>query len=335
LPSASRRGWIGLAAIVALAALAVAYPVLVENPFYRYLGTLTVMYMALAMGWNLMGGATGYVSLGHTAFFGLGAYLTGLSVVRLGLPPFPMTIVAGVAVTIFAIGVGYAALRTRGASFVIVTLALVYILGLVAQGWRDVTGGSIGLSLPTIEGFGARDLHVPFYYAFLLLLAVVTASAWWIGRSKFGMGLRAIREDEDKAESLGVDTMRFKVVAFALSAGFVGVGGGLYAYWFRHLDPIFVFDIVIGVNMILMALIGGMRTLWGPILGALLIAPGSELIAARLGETQIHLFATGLLLAVVVLLMPEGIIPSLRQLAVRLRPPAASIREHPAGEEGR
>lgn len=322
-------------AIIGLAILAIAYPILVQNPFYRYLGALTVMYMALAMGWNIMGGSTGYVSLGHTAFFGLGAYLTGLAVVRLGLPPFPMAVAAGLVVTIFGLGVGYAALRTRGASFVIVTLALVYILGLMAQGWRDVTGGSIGLTLPTIEGVAARDLHVPFYYAFLLLLAVVTASSWWIGRSKFGMGLRAIREDEDKAESLGVDTMRYKLIAFALSAGFVGIGGGLYAYWFRHLDPIFVFDIIIGVNMILMSLIGGMRTLAGPILGALIIAPGSELISAQFGDTQIHLFATGLVLAVVVLLMPEGILPSIRGLVERWRAPGASIREGPVSEEGK
>ena len=333
MPRGSRRQWAVPAALVAVVAMAAAYPFLVENPFYRYLGVFTVMYMALAMSWNIMGGFTGYVSLGHTAFFGLGAYVTGIAVVRLGLPAFPMAVIAGAVVTLFAVVVGYAALRTRGASFVIVTLALVYILGLVAQGWRDVTGGSIGLSLPSIEGFAARDIHIPFYYAFLALLLAVTGASWWIGRSKFGMGLRAIREDEDKAESLGVDTMRFKLIAFALSAGFVGVGGGLYAYWFRHLDPIFVFDIVIGVNMILMALIGGMRTLFGPILGALLIAPGSELVSAQLGETQIHLFATGFLLAAVVLLMPEGIIPAVRGLAERLRPPAASIREQAAREQ--
>lgn len=323
---------VGPAALALCVILAVAYPWLAANPYYRFVGTLTVMSMALATAWNIMGGYTGYISLGHSAFFGIGAYFTGITVVRLDLPPFAMAAAAGLFLAILALPIGYLALRTRGASFVIVTLALVYISGLLAQAWRGLTGGSVGLSLPRLERLGREDVHVPFYFAFLILFIMVLAVSWWIGHSKFGMGLVAIREDEDKAESVGVNTMLYKLVAFCLSAAFVGIGGGVYAYWFSYLDPNFVFDIIIGVNMILMALLGGVRSLFGPALGALLVVPSTEYLVAEFGATQIHLFATGLLLAAIVLLMPHGIIPAVRDLVSRLRRPGETVPE-PAPEE--
>ena len=298
---------------------AVAYPWLFPNPYLRFVGVLTVMYMALSTSWNIMGGYTGYVSLGHSAFFGIGAYFGGIMMVRSGLPPFLMAAAAGLFVAVAAVGVGWVALRTRDASFVIVTLALVYVTSLLAQGWRGLTGGSSGLSVPRLEGLGREDTHVPFYFAFLVLLGLVLVTSWWIGRSKFGMCLVAIREDEDKAAAVGVNTDLYKLIAFVVSAGFVGIGGGIYVYWFSYIEPFFVFGIIIGVNMILMSLLGGTRTLLGPALGALLIIPGREYLIGEYGGTQLHVVLTGLLLAVVVLLLPEGIIPSLGNLVSRLR----------------
>ncbi|MGH2774524.1 MAG: branched-chain amino acid ABC transporter permease [Actinomycetota bacterium] len=329
MQSASRRRTlIGLiAAVVVL--LAVSYPWLATNPYYRFVGTMTVMSMALAMSWNIMGGFTGYVSLGHSAFFGLGAYFTGVTVTRLDLPPFAMVVVAGLFVALLAVPIGYLALRTRNASFVIVTLALVYITLLLAQAWRGLTGGMTGLSLPRLEGFEREEVHIPFYFAFLILLAVVFLVTWWISRSRFGMGLIAIREDEDKAEMLGVNTDIYKLTAFIASASFVGIGGGIYAYWFSYIDPTFVFDVGIGLNMILIALFGGVRSIFGPMLGALIIVPSSEYFLAQYGASQLHLMATGLLLGIVVVLMPQGIIPAVESVIKRLRAPAPSIRESP------
>ncbi|MFB4264948.1 branched-chain amino acid ABC transporter permease [Nonomuraea sp. GTA35] len=292
-----------------LAALAIAYPWLAPNYYLVYAGALTVMYAAMSTSWNLLGGFTGYVSLGHSAFFGLGAYGTGLLVVRLDVPWAVALLASALLVTAFAVGVGIAAVRVRGASFVIVSIALVSMMNLIVQGWRSLTGGSTGLQVPTpFPGLHRGQTHMVFFYLFLALLALALVSWWYVSRSRFGAGLRAIREDEDKAESLGVPTGAYKVAAFALSALFVALAGGLYALWFGSLDPIFVFSILIASYMVLMSLLGGVRHLYGPLLGALIVAPAGEYFLIALGETQIHLTATGLVLVLVVLFMPDGIL---------------------------
>lgn len=308
---------------VVLVAVALAYPWLVPNYYLVYAGVLTVMFAVTATSWNILGGFTGYVSLGHSSFFGLGAYGTAL-LIQAKLPWVLALICSAVLVTVFAGLVAIPAVRVRGASFVIVSIALVSMLNLVVQGWRPLTGGSTGLRVPlTFTELNRGQTHVVFYYLFLGLLALTLFTWWFISRSRFGAGLRAIREDEDKAESLGVPTAAFKVVAFALSALFVALAGGLYAVWFRSLDPIFVFSILIGSYMVLMSLLGGGRSLYGPLLGALIIAPAGEYFLVAFGETQVHLAATGVLLVLVVLFMPEGIIPRL----ARRRGGSASIRE--------
>ncbi len=312
----------------------VVYPFALNNSYFRYVGVVTLMYACLSTSWNIMGGFTGYVSLGHSAFFGLGAYVTALAVVNLGIPGFLAAILAGIAIAVLAVAIGYVALRVRGASFVIVTIALVYITNLLAQGWRSVTGGSQGLSVPAPLALPRSERHLAFYFVFLLLLLIVLGLWWFIGQSKFGMGLKAIREDEDKAESLGVPTTSFKVAAFALSAGFTAVSGGLYGLWFGFLDPIFVFAIIVGANMVLMALLGGVRYLLGPALGAFIIAPSTEYFLNAYGGTQLHVVLSGLLLAIVVLVMPDGVIPAVRELRNRRQPPAASIREAPSPSGG-
>lgn len=328
--SASDRR-VRLAAGVLVAGALLAYPWLVPNGYLRYAGVLVVMYAAMATSWNLVGGFTGYVSLGHAAFFGLGAYATGLGVTTLGLPHLVALPAGALAVTAFAAVVGLAAVRVRGASFVIVTIALVSMANLVAQSARGITGGSSGLRVPDlVEGLDRGANHVLFFNLFLVLLALVLATWWAIGRSRFGAGLKAIREDEDKAEMVGVPTTAYKVTVFALSAGFVATAGGLYGIWFGSLDPIFVFSILVGTNMVLMALLGGVRHLFGPMLGAFIVAPAAEVFLIAFGETQVHVVFSGLLLGVVVLFLPEGIIPALARLG--RRPQAASIAEQTQAE---
>jgi branched-chain amino acid transport system permease protein len=323
----------GLALVLGVAAV-VAFPAFSSGPFIMSVAVVIASYAVLATAWNFVGGFTGYISLGHAAYSGVGGYATGLLIIKADVPPWPALFLAAVMVALLAVPVGIASLRVRGASFVIVSIALVLILLLVFQSWGSFTGGANGLRVP--RPFPAEVLrpeqHVRFYYLHAALLGLMLLTWWGIDRSRFGIGLKAIREDEDKAESLGVPTFSYKLIAFVISAFFTALGGGLYALWFGFLDPIFQFSILIGAYMVLMALLGGIRSLFGPLLGAVIVGYAVELFKAQYGDTQFHLVATGLLLGIVVLFMPDGIIPSVQSLVARFRPQASSIREMTAEE---
>lgn len=321
--SASR--WVALAVG---AAAVLSFPLWAPNPYILSAGVVVLSYAVLSTSWNFVGGFTGYMSLGHAAWFGLGAYGTGLLIARAGVPSFAALGLAGLIVAVLAVPVGIAALRVRGASFVIVSIALVLVLLLVFQSWGSFTGGSDGLVVPRpFPDLLRPQHHAVFFLLHAALLAVALLAWWMIDRSRFGLGLKAIREDEDKAQSLGVPTFAYKLVAFVVSATFTALGGGLYALWFGDLDPIFQFSILLGSYLVLMALLGGVRHLFGPVLGALVVGTAVEYFKMSYGDTQFHLVATGLLLAAVVLFMPDGIIPAVTGLLDRFRPQQASIRE--------
>jgi branched-chain amino acid transport system permease protein len=320
-------------ALVVGAALVLSFPLWSPNPYILSAGVVVLSYAVLSTSWNFVGGFTGYMSLGHAAWFGLGAYGTGLLIVRAGVPSFLALGLAGVVVAVLAVPIGIAALRVRGASFVIVSIALVLVLLLVFQSWRDVTGGSDGLTVPRpFPDLLRPQHHAVFFLLFAVLLGLALLAWWTIDRSRFGLGLKAIREDEDKAQSLGVPTFAYKLVAFVVSATFTALGGGLYALWFGDLDPIFQFSILLGSYMVLMALLGGVRNLFGPALGAVVVGTAIEYFKVSYGDTQFHLVATGLLLAAVVLFMPDGVIPAVQGLLARFRPQQSSIREVSAAE---
>ena len=330
--SASSRAHRWIALLVGAAAV-LSFPLWSPNPYILSAGVVVLSYAVLSTSWNFVGGFTGYVSLGHAAWFGLGAYGTGLLIVRAGVPSFLALGLAGLIVAALAVPIGIAALRVRGASFVIVSIALVLVLLLVFQSWRDFTGGSEGLSVPRpFPDLLRPQHHAVFFYLFAALLAVALLAWWTIDRSRFGLGLKAIREDEDKAQSLGVPTFAYKLVAFVVSATFTALGGGVYALWFGDLDPIFQFSILLGSYLVLMALLGGVRHLFGPALGALVVGTAIEYFKVSYGDTQFHLVATGLLLGAVVLFMPDGVIPAGHALLTRFRPQQSSIREVTAAE---
>jgi branched-chain amino acid transport system permease protein len=334
--SPARRPWgrvVRLAALVVLAVLVLAFPTMAPNAYILSAGIVVLSYACTATAWNFMGGFTGYVSLGHAAFFGLGAYGTGLLIRDLGLPSFVAWLVAGALVLLITIPVGIAALRVRGASFVIVSFSFVLILLLVVQAWGSFSGGSDGLVVPRpFPDLLRPEHHRTFFYLFAALLVVMLVAWWVIDRSRFGTGLKAIREDEDKAQALGVPTRNYKLVAYVVSATFTGLAGGMYALWFGDLDPIFQFSIMLGSYMVLMALFGGVRHLFCPLLGAVVVGTGLEYFKLEFGDTQFHLVATALLLGVVVLFMPDGIIPAAQALFKRFGPQDSSIREVTAAE---
>lgn len=315
--------------VAALVIVGLSVPSMLGNAYMLSAAVVVLNYAVCATGWNFMGGFTGYISFGHAAYFGLGAYGTALLINRADLPPFAAVALAVVIVAVIAVPVGIAALRLRGASFVVVTIAFVLIVLLVFQSWSAVTGGSRGMNVPRpFPELMRPDHHLRFYYLYLGLLGFALLVWWLIDRSQFGMRLKAIREDEDKARALGVPTTEYKLVAFLLSAGFTAAAGGFYALWFGDLDPVFQFSILLGAYMVLMALVGGIRSLFGPLLGAVIVGYALEYFKLSYGDSQLHLTATGLLLLVVVLFMPDGIIPGIRDLVARYtRSGETSIRE--------
>ena len=320
--------------LAAAAALVLAFPSMAPDAFILSVGVVIASYAALAVGWNFVGGLTGYISLGHAAYSGLGGYATALLIIDGGLNPWVALGLGAVGVAAVAVPIGFASLRVRGASFVIVSIAMVLILLLVSQSWSEVTGGSSGLRVPRPfdEDVLRPEQHERFFYLHVALVVVALIVWWAIDRSRLGMGLRAIREDEDKAQSLGVPTFRYKLVVFVISAFFTALAGGMYALWFGYLDPIFQFSILIGSYMVLMSLLGGIRSLFGPVVGAVIVGYALEYFKNQYGDTQFHLVALGLLLGLVVLFMPDGVLPAIGSLIDRFRPTAASIREESAAE---
>ncbi len=314
-----------------LLALAIAFlvviPFLTPNSYIHNMFILIFLLAVLASGWNVMAGYTGYVSLGHSAFVGVGAYTTGVLVARWPVSPFLIAPIGGIAAALVALLLGLATRKTRGVAFVIVSFAALELLGIVTRNWSTVTGGNQGLFMPQ-PGWDARFHNWPFYYALLALMLLSIVMTLAIRRSKFGLGLMAIRDDEDKAASIGVVTPVYKGLAFMASAVLVGMAGAVYGYYISFLSVSTMFDVVLSMQIVLAALLGGRGTVWGPVLGAFLVVPLSELTNTTLGGADagaIRLIMFGGLILIVTLLLPRGIVPSIaRRLAHRAQAGAAS-----------
>ena len=321
-----------------LGVVALLVPVIAPDPATTNVAVFTMMYIGLATAWNIMGGYTGYISLGHAAFFGFGAYSFGLLLNHLGMAPgygpFFLVPLAGVFAALLAVGIGWVALRTRAATFVIVTIAFMFMLQLLAENLVKVTGGGAGLSLPYPHDWGGDFFNTPYYYAMLALAVLALVVSWWIRRSKFGLGLLAIRDDEDKALAVGVPTRAFKLTAFMISAALVGMIGAVYGYYVTFIYPQFVIDPLIGISMVLMVFLGGLGTLSGPVLGALLLEPAQLQFAYHFGASRLYLVLYSAIFLVVILLMPRGIVPSVVDLWHRRRSGSAAGPTPPAHGAG-
>src|SRR4051812_9725307 len=311
-----RSAW-GLV-VVAGWALLLLFPVLSSDLFWQNMIILSLTFAIGAVGLNVISGYGGYVSLGQSAFLGIGAYTVGLLSVRVDVSPFLFVPLAGIVGAAFAALLGVIAMRTRGHAFVILTIAFLLLTQLVLLNWRSFTNGSTGISLP-LALFDPAYQNWPFYYALVLLLALSVLLSWRIRRTKLGMGLIAMREDEDKAATVGISTPTYKILGFVASAVFLSMAGGVYAYYLNFIDPRGMFDIVISVQIILSVLLGGRATLWGPVLGAFIIEPLNELANQNLGGGNSRLLIFGGLMALVVLFMPQGIVPFVADLLEKRR----------------
>src|SRR5213594_5239387 len=274
-------------------------------PFFvsGYNVTLTLqifMWIALAGSWNLISGLTGYVSFGHVAFFGAGAYAGAILVAGAGWPWPLACIVAGVAACGLALLIGYPCLRLKGPYFAIALLGLNEVLRALVSYFEGLTGGGNGLSLPTL------DATIPIYYVMGLTAVTVIALTYLIITSRFGLRLMTIREDEVAAEAMGIDTARHKLYAFLLSAVGPGIAGALTARDQGYIEPISVFPLATTITMIVMVLFGGKGTVWGPVLGAVVLFVAQEVVWTR--YPYVHPLLFGAIIVAVVLLMPRGVL---------------------------
>ena len=308
----------GRLVVAAAAALLLLYPVVSDDLYYQNMIILSLVFAIGAVGLNVISGYGGYISLGQGAFLGVGAYTLAILSTRIDVSVWVWVPVAGVVAGAFAALLGVIALRTRGPSFVIITIAFLFLLQIVATNWSSLTGGSAGLTLP-LPQWSIEIQNWPFYYALCGLLAASLLMSWWIRRTKFGMGLVAMREDEDKAATVGVDTPVYKLLGFVASAVFVGMAGAVYGYYLAFVDPSGMFNILLSVQILLSMLLGGRGTLWGPVLGAFLLEPLNEFANNSLGGGNARLLIFGGLMALVVLFLPRGILPSGAELLERRR----------------
>jgi branched-chain amino acid transport system permease protein len=303
-----------------------AFPFLFSTAWIVNIAIFTLMYAGLATSWNLLGGFSGYLSLGHAAFFGLGAYGIAIMFTHVGIgsgyTPFLVVPAVGIAVAIVSVPIAWVALRVRAATFAIVTLTLLFVVQQLAFNLHSITGGSQGLAIPT-PPFSASYFEYPFYFAMLIVFALALVTCWWVRDSKLGLMLFAIRDDEDRARGVGVRTTGAKLIAFAVSVGFTGMIGGIWAYYLTFIYPQFAVDPLVTIGAVLMTFLGGKGTLWGPALGAFILVPLQQYMAYRLGASDLYLLGYAAVFLLIMLLLPRGIIPSLKDRLAR-RQAAAS-----------
>ncbi len=302
--------------LVLLLIIFIAFPLVFSNPAVTTIAVFALIFTVAATGWNIFSGYSGYIALGHAAYFGVGAYtITLLSQawkVPGGYAPFLLLPLAGIVAGVFAIPLGWIALRTRRHTFVVITVATFFILQLMAYNLKGLTNGSTGLSLP-IPDWSGDFFNLPFYYVSFALLLIALAVSWWIRNSKYGLGLLAIRDDEDRALGLGVKTEPFKLIAFVISAFFVGMAGAMYVYFIGSIYPNTAFDALFDIVIALMVFLGGLGTLAGPILGAVILESAQQYFTLQFGASGYYLIIYGVLFLAIILLLPQGIIPTLRK----------------------
>ncbi len=314
-------------------------PLFISSPYYIHILIMLFFYAFLAIAWNMVGGYGGQLSLGHSVFYGVGAYTSTLLFVHFNLSPWLGMLAGGLLATLVSVGIGYPCFRLRGPFFAMSTLAILEVFRIMTVYFSDLTEGSVGVSIPL--KFGLWNLifeeKKAYLYIMLGLFFLVILVSSWIERSKFGYHLVALREDEDAAESAGVNVSRTKLKALMISAFFTAIAGTFHAQYALYIDPSGEFSMSLSVLMAIMVILGGAGTLLGPILGALILVPLQEVLRGWFGGSLqgLHLFIYGLLLVIGVLFLPNGIFAWIKGQISRRFPKAgelpsetAEIRKH-------
>ena len=273
---------LGLAAVAA-----VLLPVVTHSPSHLNLAILVLMAAQLGVAWNLLGGYAGQVSLGHAAFYGIGSYTSTLLLLNFGLNPWLGMLAGGVLAALLSLGFGWSCFRLKGHYFAMATIAVAEIVQIVFTNW-EYAGSAVGLTIPMDQrGWGTMVFaeKAPYYWLALGLLALTLGATWWVERSHIGYYLRAIKDEPDAARSIGIDIARYKQVALSLSAFFTALGGSLYAQKELYIDPGSVLGTSLSIKMALVSILGGVGTLFGPVVGSVVLTTIEEVTRASFGGT--------------------------------------------------
>ena len=311
-----------LGGLAVLAAIVIAFPQVYTNPAITNYGVFALIYVTVASAWNIFSGNTGYISLGQAVFYGSGAYAMGIAARDwqiTGTTVFALLPLCAAVGAIIAVPFGLIALRVRRHTFIVITIAVFFIFQLMAFNF-SFTGGSSGLSSPFLT-WPASTYNTPFYYIALGYAAGTVAIAWLVRRSRFGLQLRAIRDDEDRARGLGVRAMRVKLSAFVISGAITAMIGAVWFFYINQVEPQTGFDPLFDLTIVLMVFLGGYGSVAGPVLGALIIEPLTLWLNTQpqFSGGDLSEILLGAIFLVVVLLMPRGIIPTGGELITKLR----------------
>lgn len=305
--------WLTALGVLAAAVLLV-YPLVFKSPFAQHTMILIFLYALMAQSWNVVAGLSGQISLGHSMFFGIGAYASAVLAVKFGITPWVGMLVGMMLAALAAVAVGIPTLRLKGHYFAIATLLIGSSVQIIFQRW-DWVGAASGLFLPLKRGSPWLDLQfhtgkAPYYYLSLAAAALGFLVVWKMRRSRFGFRLQALRDDADAAASLGIAVAKHKVLAFMISGAMMAVAGSFYTQYVLVLDPERVFSVDISIVVVLMTVLGGSGTLWGPALGAAILIPLSEYSRIWFGSTgrTIDLMIYGSLILLICMWRPAGLL---------------------------
>ncbi|MDD5170505.1 MAG: branched-chain amino acid ABC transporter permease [Syntrophales bacterium] len=303
----------GRIAFILFTGALLVYPLLFQDPFPRHLLIMIMLYATMSIGWNIIGGYTGQVSFGNAAFFGVGAYTTAILLMNFGINPW-LGMIAGCFLSVMlALIVGYPCFRLQGHYFAIATIAVGEIMMLVFTNW-DYAGGAVGIYLPiaeeSLKNFVFNTTKIPYYYIMMAMFFLALAISWSFEKSRIGYYCRAIKDDPEGARSLGISIQRYKLIAFSLSAVITSMCGTFYAQYVLYIHPSSTIDLMMSIQLCIIVLIGGIGTLFGPVIGAFVFIPLTELTRVYLGsEGQgIDMMIYAFLIIVIAILRPYGLL---------------------------
>jgi branched-chain amino acid transport system permease protein len=324
IPALPQRGRISWSEIILLV-ICIAWVALGIAPTLQDVVVLSFLFAGLALAWNIAGGCAGLISFGHAAFFGIGAYTSTFLFLNYNVTPWLGIFAGAVAAAVAGAVLSLICARLKGPFFILSSLAFAEVVRIIALNWSSVTGGAEGLSIPPVPDLANMVLGSKGAYETLMLVYLLAAYAItrWLEASRFGFYLFAVRDNDDAAAAAGINPLKVRSAAMALSAALTGAGGTLFAQYFLYLDPTYVISPELSFQFALLPAVGGLGTAIGPILGSFLITPLSELLRANLGNAAagLHLVIYSVGLIVVMLYFPAGVAGALERLKPRRPPP--------------
>ena len=307
---------------LSLLTLAVVFPFVFSTPFMVNFGVLALFYAFIGQSWNIAGGFAGQLSFGHVVFFGAGAYASTILQLRFGMNPWLGLPASAIAGGIVGGIIGFLSFRAglKGSYFALITLAFAEVLRILVNS-VEFTGGGLGLLIPAKIGADNFQFseRIGFYFVILSLTVLSVAIAVWLKHSRFGAQLAAIRENEDAAMALGINVFNEKIKVMILSGALCGIGGSFFAQYFLYIDPTIVFGVDKSVEMLLVSMIGGAGTVYGPLIGAVLLAGVSDVTRVLTNVQGLSLVLYGTLLVIIIAFLPNGLIDLFKRIGQRIK----------------